>query len=244
MLGASGVLLGKFQNQWIMASSYHMCSQNVGGPCRPIMLRGSLRLLGIPFQGQEIIGYWPENDLMLFTVEFDASDEDKLVGVGQSFDFKSKLKSGSPLVAAGYTLINGFSGNLQINADSDCKILSQTGETRLIADPDSLRPDSEKKWAFAMGCDIARGDSGGPVIDKDTGKVVGLVWTAKNPTTAFARSSSNLEGLRQAHDARLWTEAAYATSSLKMSETLRRFINDPKVTDENHKSLVRALLEQ
>ncbi len=240
-LGASGILLGQFRDQWVMAAAYHMCSSNFGGMCKPFALSGDLRVLRISFQAEQVIGYWPELDLILFTVVFHPNDESKLNGVGSNFDFHSKLKSGTQLVVAGYTAITGFSGNLPLSADSDCKILSGTAESRLMKDPDTVSPDPEKKWAFAIGCDIARGDSGGPVIDSQSGKILGLVWTGKTPTSDFAKSSLNLEKLQRDHDPKVWSEVGYASSVLKIGETFKKLIKDPKAPVAQ-REIIRSIL--
>ena len=241
MLGGSGILLGEFAGKLVVASAAHICEQNFGGPCGPMYLMGSFKFLGINYRATNIIGFWPEVDLMLFTIEVDSKDKEKLITVGANFDFSSTLDQDLPLAIASYTLIKDSTGNLQLSSDSDCRILSSTSETRLITDPDQIMPDKTKRWAFAMGCDAGPGDSGGAVIDRQSGLLVGLVWTGNSSQKNTARSSDGLAKIQQENDSQLWSRVSYASPAPKIAEYLKKSLRDPSISKDK-KEIIEAVL--
>ena len=241
MLGGSGVLLGKFEDKYVVASAAHICERNYKAACPLMPLRGAFRFLDVQYRASSIIGFWPEIDLILYSIEVDPKDEIKLIGAGANFDFSAQLDRNLSLAVSGYTLIHGFSGNLQMSYDSDCRILSNTNEVRLINDPDQLRPDKIKKWAFAMGCDVGPGDSGGPVINRETGAILGLVWTGNSSQKNSAKTSEGLTKIQHDNKSQLWNSVSYSSPAPKIAEYLKKSLLDPAV-DSEKKMIIEAIL--
>lgn len=242
MLGGSGILLGKFKNKYVAATAYHTCVKAVNGKCNPFHLSSNFRVIGLRLKAESILGQWPELDLVLFTLQVNNSEEEKLLlKLGRNFAFRAAVKEGTLLTVSGYSPIENDNGFLQITQDADCRVLSKTNEFRLLNDPDSLQPDEDKKWAFAMGCDVARGDSGGPVVDKNTGDIFGLVWTGAYPANPKLQNSAVIKEVLNYFPEVVWSEFAYVVPASKILDQLTKTISD-KTTAPETKQILTELV--
>lgn len=164
-----------------------------------------------------------ESDMTLFTVQRDSLRG--MLGTGLEIDFHFSPVAGTLLVQNGFgikgrvrsrsaeRMLTRYSANVAM--DSDC----------LIVSPDNKLDYSSQhhvKNSFATGCDTARGDSGSAVIDRQTGRVVGLIW---------AQGSSNVKSSKKLRDEligtnheRVWDSMSYAISLSAEYEKLSAFI--------------------
>lgn len=215
--GATGFYLGKFAGKHVMATNNHVLPGNY---CRTTSAR--FPLLGVSGSCEELLGTWPEIDLALFTIRVSAADEAKLIPVAASFRVHDHVRAGQRLLTIGF----GSAGNPRrapvANQDSDCYAFSQNGEYRLMADPDQLSPGAHRVWSFALGCDGSHGDSGSAIVDRDTGNVLGILWTGRIPKPAEAQSSAALTRAFQEKSEKIWELLTYAVPAKKIGEHLRR----------------------
>ncbi|MGE3260870.1 MAG: serine protease [Bacteriovoracia bacterium] len=236
--GATGFYLGKFNGQFVMATNHHVFpSSSSCGSARSIRFP----LLGVTVACDQFLGTWPEIDLALFTVRVSGpADEGKLLGVAGNFRFNEDIRMGEKLLTVGFGVAGNPNGVLMANQDSDCYVFSKNGEYRLMADPDQWNPGSYRAWSFALGCDVSHGDSGSAIVDRDTGNVVGIIWTGRIPKSDRARTSSYLSDIYKTQDAAVWEELSYAVPAKKMGEFLTRLLESS--LPENHKQILRAML--
>lgn len=233
--GATGFYLGKFNGQHVMATNHHVYES--ARSC------GTVRfpLLNVTANCDQFIGSFPEIDLALFTVRVSATDEAKLLGVAGNFRFHEDIKMGEKVLTVGFGVAGNPGGALMANQDSDCIVFSKDAEYRLMADPDQWNPGSYRAWSFALGCDVSHGDSGSAIVDRDSGNVIGIIWTGRIPKSDNARKSSFLKSIYQSRDNAIWDELSYAVPAKKMGEFLGRLVESG--IPENHKQILRAMLQ-
>ena len=154
-----------------------------------------------------VIGTWADIDFALYAFEFPntyseekrKSTEANLSSSRLEFDFISDVYPGQELVTAGYGQnLNPKNSrspainfpNLMFSFDKDCKVFSPRNDflSKRAEDP----RDSSKNYnvfSFAHGCDSSHGDSGGAVMDRKTGKIVGVIWSGAANTGSNTKNS-------------------------------------------------------
>lgn len=160
------------------------------------------------------------SDLTLFSVK--NSDLKKFIGEGLEIDFTFSPVAKSPVIHAGFG--NNQKSNrtrrhvdlfdMNITADQDCVIASRDSRTLRL---------NEISHNFATGCDIAKGDSGGAIMDRQTGLVVGLIW-AISPDSGNRSTRELHEEIFGENSDYVWKHMSYAISLSRLSETLLPFL--------------------
>ena len=111
-----------------------------------------------------------------------------------------------------------------------------------MADPDELNPGSYKAWSFSHTCDISHGDSGSAMVDRNTGKPVGIVWTGRVPKNARGQNSAYLAEVLATDHAAVWAEMNYGVPATPMREHIATVIADastPAATREVLSAVIR-----
>jgi hypothetical protein len=211
--GATGFYLGKFAGAHVVATNHHVQStMSCGGRSATFPLLDGLRL-----RCERVLGTWPSIDLALFVVTALPADEAKLAEVAANFTFHEEIAHGAELITVGFGIAGNAARAMMANQDSDCRVMSKTADYGLLADPDELNPGSYKAWSFSHACDISHGDSGSAMVDRASGKPVGIVWTGRIPKSERVQSSAYLQSLGTDHPD-VWKELNYAVPATKMRE--------------------------
>lgn len=233
--GATGFFLGKFEGVYVMATNHHVYPRSCVGS------RVKFPLLNVEATCEQFYGSWPEIDLALFAVRFNnAADANKMMEVAANFQFHEDVQLGQRLLTIGFGVAGNSMRQEMANQDSDCYVFSGTGEYRLMADPDDYNPGSYRAWSFANGCDVSHGDSGSAMVDRASGKVVGIIWTGKIPKNENVQNSSYLDRLFSAQTQEIWTELSYAVPAKKMGDFLQDQMSH---FDEPTRKVISALLK-
>jgi hypothetical protein len=215
--GGTGFYIGLYNGRYVVATNHHVCPS--AGDCMGVAAR--FTTLGKAFKINRFYGTWPEVDLALFSVDVPTvADQALLDSVASPFDFDNQLKRGQELATIGYGVGGNPNRALVVNQDSDCVVFSDSGEFRLMADPDDLNPGPYKAWSFANGCDVSHGDSGSAMIDRNTGAVVGIIWTGRIPKSEKVQQSDFLANLLKSPTEDVWKELSYAVPAAKIGEFL------------------------
>lgn len=217
--GGTSFYLGKFAGRHVMATNHHVMPSD---SCRSRTAR--FRLLGVNAPCELFLGTWPEVDLALFTVRLTPADEAKLAPVAGNFQLHDDVKAGQLLLTVGFGSAGNPTGQLVAGQDADCYVFSGDGEYRQMADPDQFNPGSYRAWSFSFGCDGSHGDSGSSVVDRATGKVVGIFWTGRIPKDRGVQSSTYLTKLFQEKNEAIWEQLNYAVPAKKIGEHLQRLV--------------------
>ena len=187
----------KGKTYYIMATNKHLICRSRCDSFKFIDARkkGTLSILGFPLYeyyfkpSTYYIGFWGDIDFALYAFKLNdhlnlddhfSKEKRKSIDTNLSnsrleFDFTSDIYPGQELVTAGYgnrlNPRNAYpfktSLNLMFNFDEDCKVFSPRNEFDKV---------SARTFSFAHGCEISDGDSGSPVMDRKTGKIVGIIW--------------------------------------------------------------------
>lgn len=232
--GATGFYLGKFEGVHVMATNHHVYQSSCVGS------RVRFPILNVQATCASFFGSWPEIDLALFTVRFEnPADEAKLMEVAANFQFHEDVQAGQRLLTIGFGVAGNSMREEVANQDSDCYVFSGTGEYRLMGDPDEFNPGSYRAWSFANGCDVSHGDSGSAMVDRNTGKVMGIIWTGKIPKARSIQRSEYLSRIFADQSEEIWSELSFAVPAKKIGDFLTanmaRF-------DENTRKVIGAML--
>tara|TARA_B100001094_G_scaffold227582_1_gene222089 strand:- start:145 stop:1092 length:948 start_codon:yes stop_codon:yes gene_type:complete len=235
--GGTGFYLGKFDGEHVLATNHHVCPSSI--QCR--WTSAQFPLVNKRFSVKTFLGTWSDIDLALMTIKVDQADEDLLKTMANPFAFMQETYRGQELITVGFGGANNRSRSLVANFDSDCKVFSGSSEYRFMADPDSLNTGSYKAWSFANGCDVSHGDSGSAMVDRQSGEVVGIIWTGKIPKSDKVQDSDYLDELLEQPNEDIWTELSYAVPAEKIGEYLQLLIDDDSLRGEKA-DIVEAML--
>ena len=236
--GGTSFYLGKFAGKHMMATNHHVCPRMTSCIGKVV----HFTLFGWKFKVVKSLGSWQSVDLSL--VAIDVGDEDKelaLAKVGRNFAFSEALYLGQPLITVGYGSANNYFRRLVANQDSDCKVFSGTEEFRFLSDPDRKNPGSYQVWSFANGCDVSHGDSGSALVDRETGDVVGIIWTGKIPKDPKIRDREYVDDIFESGSDEIWTELSYGVPVAKIKERLERTLIGSKLSEED-RTVLQAIL--
>jgi hypothetical protein len=258
--------VGKFNGLYVMATNAHVVSNKINDllPERIHRLSDDPSLIctsgqtGSPtelvrfdlqkrtFECDKLIGVWPSIELSLFSIKVSAADDSFFDNIGVKLDFATPPMRGRRLIAFGYgEFMNPGESDVALmeTAGPFCKTFSRSGELRLMNDPDEHNPGPYKVWSFAVGCNVAWGDSGSPVLDKSTGKAVGVIWTARYPKGTDVKNAMALETMISNQPLEVWSQLSYASPAIKIREVLRAELKEGKLTPDTA-LIVEDMLEE
>jgi hypothetical protein len=241
LTGGTSFYLGHFAGHHVLATNHHVCPQAwqcVGRSAKfPFLGDRSFKVV-------KFFGTWSDIDLTLVAIEvadWDQNAKKELAAVAANFDFRAELYPGQALLTIGFGSGDNPRGVMVGNQDSDCKVFSGRGEYRFMGDPDAFNPGPYKAWSFANGCDVSHGDSGSAMVDRETGRIVGIIWTGKIPKSEQVQSSAWLDQLLSRGGDEIWTELSYAVPAQKIGEVLAAAA-ESGTTDAGAREVLRALL--
>lgn len=230
--------LGYFNGRHVMATNHHVCENTFD--C--VSKTAKFQMLGMEFRVKSLIGSWPEIDSAFFTIEVKTEAQAQaLARVAANYDFRGSIYPGEPLITIGHGSGNNKKGVLVANQDYDCKVFSEKDEFRFMADPDDISPAPYKAWSFANGCDVSHGDSGSAMVDRSSGKVVGIIWTGRIPKSEKIQNSKYLDQIFAQHSEEIWKELSYAVPAAKIAEHLSSLINSGKFNETDRATLTEIL---
>jgi hypothetical protein len=236
--GATGFYIGKFDGVHVMATNHHVQpTMSCSGRTVTFPLLDNLR-----FSCTRVFGSWEPIDLALFEIAVPREeDAAKLAAVASNFTFNDEIRKGTPLITIGFGIAGNPQHKMMGNQDSDCRVVSKDADYQYMADPDEINPGTYKAWSFSHTCDISHGDSGSAMVDRNTGKPVGIVWTGRIPKDPRVQNSAYLEQVFQSDGADVWTEMNYAVPATKMREHIASVIADA-ATPEATRSVLSAVI--
>lgn len=215
--GATAFVIGEKDGAVRLATNHHVIGNASG--CRNARI--SFPLLNIKnLTCDKIIGTWTDLDLTVFTIAgLSTTQRQDLLKVATDFSYNTSVRKGQKLMTIGFGIAgNPGQQNMMAEIDSDCKVYSKDGESRFIKDPDEINPGPYKTWAFAMGCDVSHGDSGSAMFDRETGAVIGLLFTGKIPKDPEAKQRTWLDDQYNTNGEGIWKELSFAVPATKIKE--------------------------
>ncbi len=238
--GATGFILGVFAGQVVVATNHHVCRS--AWSCASSTIQ--FPWLGVSAKSATFLGTWPDIDLALFTVQVSSqADLEKLAQVARNFDWNASFDRGLKLLSMGFGTAENPQRKMVAVQDDDCVVFSGKDEFRKMGDPDELNPGTYQAWSFSHGCDVSHGDSGSAMVDRETGRVVGILWTGRIPKDPRFQDSSTLDQLLRQPTEEVWTQMNYGVPAPKMVETLEK-ASQESTRPEIQRRVLRALLDQ
>ena len=266
--GATGIYLGKFNGQHIIATNAHIAGTDIDErkAFRPSVLFNK----NIWAKTVDCVGLWKDIDMALLIVRpYDVNEWDQETGQPNEASYKKAEiaiagkavnlsydmipAQDTPLINVGY----GFAGiddpkrndplvipEPKIMMDQDCQILSKTGDARFLFDPDDINPLGYAAWSMAHGCDISHGSSGSMLMDRNTGNIIGLVWTGvwtKDGEKPI--SSEEIYRISKSNDEQIWNRLNYAVPAFKIKQYFLEEIRKGAITGKKA-SLIKAIVGQ
>lgn len=206
------------------------------------------------FSCKVLIGIWPEIDFAIFEIE--NKDNFTFSNMGLDISSKQHISFGQPLAMFSYSPYNnpgyinidlpdtevqvGF--DLAYTQDEHCRSFINQSEATLLY-------DNEEKlngvWSFPIGCDIAPGDSGSPVVDEKTGLFSGIIWAGAEVRDIKAYDDKYLSSVLSGDvsleetDSFVWTQLNYAVPAHKILDVISMSLKD--MSEENKKTLKLVL---
>lgn len=171
-----------------------------------------------------------ESDMTLFSVNENQLKD--FAGKGLELDLDFSPRAGQMLMQYGFGIKSiprfrdaeqaqrAFTGNA--NIDSDCAVISPNDVLQTV-------PDMSGKLVhhnISIGCDVTGGDSGSAIVDRETGRVVALLWASGiNPRERDRISSADLwASVIGSEDPRIWKNFAFAISMKKLKPILAPYL--------------------
>lgn len=236
--GATGFYLGEFHNSHIVATNYHVCPKAYmceGKNAGFSFLKKRLRI-------KKWLGAWSEIDLALVVIDVPKTMRPLMSSIAAPFDFHGKIYQEQKLITAGFGIADNPFFNLMVNMDDDCKVFSAPEDFRFIEDPDMVSKGSYKAWSFANGCDVSHGDSGSPIMDRETGSVVGIMWTGKVPKSFKIQKPDYLASILVENSEVIWEELSYGVPATKIYQVLTDKINNEEIPEKKTRKILADLL--
>lgn len=234
--------LGVYNGEHVVATNFHVLENGRGGTiCSNSYVEGLFLDHGKPItmKCKEALGMWSDVDFALFTIKVTPEQATLLDGIGQNLAFHRGVTAGLELLTVGFGVANNPSYTMMANQDAEC--LAFSDEVRYMADPDDLNPGDYKVWSFSNGCDISHGDSGSAMFDRNTGEVLGIIWTGRIPKSSKVRDNSYLEEILKTQSEDIWKELSYAAPSTHIYKVLEQDLNSPKMPT-HHKAILAEIL--
>ncbi|MES2768277.1 MAG: serine protease [Bdellovibrionota bacterium] len=229
--------LGKFNGKHIMASNYHVIT--TADDCKNG--RAEFTMIGKIFSCAEFLGSWSDVDYSLVAIKVKPEDEAVLEGLGQNMAWDSKPYKGQKLLTIGHGFANNPSQKLVSNQDEDCMTYSEETDVRFMADPDDVNPGDYKVWSFANGCDVSHGDSGSAMVDRNTGEMVGIIWTGRIPKDKKVQDSTYLSDIYHQNSEDVWKQLSYSAPAFKIKEVLSKYLDDKELSVDTEKTIRQIL---
>lgn len=172
--------IGKHSGEYLFATNHHVLMN------QDSCVNGTSVLVQNSFMGfcKKVIVSWPDVDIALFTVTLPKLNQEKLDEFEPlEFDFSNEILFQEKLVTAGFGRFQNNESYLTYTDDEFCMQVSGVKRHKRIEAPstDSEMKEPKKTWSFMHGCEGSPGDSGAPLMSRETGKIVGLYWGGKNP---------------------------------------------------------------
>jgi len=225
----TGFFVGKYNRQYLIATSAHVL-KNIP-TCVILPVHAIFTLQNKSYNCHKIIGVWNEIDLAIFSIREKKSEKFLKNLNPMKFDFNDPYKHGSALMTMGYGTYRNTEGDLTLKESRDCMIYSPSGEFGRITQSDQNRDQkvtTKEMTVFATGCDISAGDSGSALINRQTQKVVGMVWTTTSPKPDKILTDTYLDSLisGQQDSNDVWKYFSYGVSAPTIKKRLIDWTNE------------------
>lgn len=238
----SSFYLGEFAGRHVFATNSHILPDEKS--CKGFWIRNDVMPgKNSTFQCKEVIARYPDIDLALFTsTDPDTLQAEFLKTHKLQFDFSKNIPSGTRLLTVGHGLYrlmfsrpNKNKMYPSINLSEECVLGEDTATARKISDPDAIGYDlTSSVWSIPHGCETSHGDSGSPLINAKSLRVVGINWSMGNFKPKNLEYKSMTAGQR-------WELSSMAVPAWKIREKFVEILDSGQLDDKYLRLVLTAL---
>ena len=239
--GGTAFYLGYWNGHYLMATNAHVQPEMKCASPEAWDSAARFESLEHEFACEKVFGTWKEIELSIFSISVPKEYEAFFKPLGASFAFHTPLQMNEKLFTLGFGSACNPNSALTMTTGPQCQLFSKPNDFKFMKDPDEAQTSVYATWAMAIGCNVSHGDSGSPVLDRETGKVVGILYTGKFPKPETAQDDAFLETLLKSKGEGTWTMLNYAVPSLKIGEFLEKWVKTPAL-DSDTQITLQALL--
>ncbi|MBL7544104.1 MAG: trypsin-like peptidase domain-containing protein [Bdellovibrionaceae bacterium] len=236
----SGIYLGKFNHQHILATNKHVMDSS---DCNFNSRRTVHFYGGIKGKGADCVAMFEELDLAFVSFTVAEQDEEKLKKVATNFAFDTVPTKGTKIFFFGYPSVENPLYEVMFGGDDDCRVISETGDIRFLNQPLSELLTPPKRWYFATACDMAKGDSGAALFDIDTGEAIGIVSSGHPPANVRYNSSAILNS-DLLYDPEIAWKLNLSIPAIKMKAVIQQKLSEDEFSPSIKKTLTAILNNQ
>jgi hypothetical protein len=223
--GGTAFYLGKFNGHYLMATNHHIqpnskCNNADSAEKYEAYFQSSKS----SFVCEHIYGSWKEIELSIFSISVPDEKKSLFDNLGLNFAFNANISSGEPLTTLGYGSACNDDGELTVTDGENCRVFSKKNSFKLLSDPDNENTDDYPTWSFAIGCNASHGDSGSPIVDRNTGNVIGILYTGKFPKSKNIQIDASLQKILGSDNPSVWTELNYAVPAARIKAEIQKYI--------------------
>lgn len=216
----TGFFLGEHNGDMLIATNAHVLKNIPSCTVSPVIV--DFKNVNLTYTCSKVIGIWRSIDFAILSLNTNSASRRTLLRLDPlKFDFSSDIAKNNLLMTIGYGDRTSSGSKLTLKRDDDCRVYSPTETFKRLNNPEEK--DALSVLSFAMGCDISPGDSGSPVMDRNTGDVVGIAWSTYTPKPATLRSGAYMARLRAEESEDVWNYLSYAVPASEIRQELIRW---------------------
>jgi hypothetical protein len=238
----TGFYLGKHLGHHIIATTAH-------GLVNVPSCKFSTVLIQFPmakkvYTCKELIGIWADVDYAMLALKAEPEEDEFFATLNplKLAPLSGNPLQGTPLMSMGFGSVLNNDNQLTLKEDRYCTNLSP--QFARMNNGDERIP--RKIPSFAVGCDLSPGDSGSALVDKENGRVVGMVWSIMKPKSPFVKSAAFLEDILSQSEPNVWEDFGYAVPVSSIRRSLQIWANRVEVSlpMRKRRRIVLKILDQ
>jgi hypothetical protein len=237
----TGFFLGEHNGDMLVATNAHVLKNIPSCTVSPVII--DFNSINLTYTCSKVIGIWRSIDFAIISLNTNPTSHRALSRIEPlQFDFKADILKNNLLMTIGHGDKNSSGSKLTLKRDEDCRVYSPSEQFKRLKNP--VEKDALSVLSFAMGCDIAPGDSGSPVMDRKTGKVLGIAWSTYSPKPAIVRSQAYMERLREQESEDVWEYLSYAVPASEIRQELIRWtyqVQRSRIMAKRRETILRLL---
>ncbi|EPZ51988.1 trypsin-like peptidase domain protein [Bacteriovorax sp. BAL6_X] len=211
--------LGKFEGEHLVATAAHVIDRENFNDMLFHFITGPKFSL----KAKKLIFFSDDIDFAIVSIDIEDKESVLMETVSAvKLNFDKVAEEGTLLTTIGFGFFdNERLGVARYENSNDCQIIFGDDKVKKL----------DKVFSIATGCDASGGDSGSPIVDRNTGELIGVMTRIR--TEKIGLTSKQLIEEKEENISSIWNDASFATSMKYIKRELEK--------EEN--SLIKSLLE-
>ncbi|MFG1525596.1 serine protease [Halobacteriovorax sp. RZ-3] len=211
--------LGKYEGEHLVATAAHVIDRENFNDMLFHFIAGPKFSL----KAKELIFYSDDIDFAIVSINMEDKEAILMKTVSAvKLNFDKVAEEGTPLTTVGFGFFdNEKLGLARYENSNDCQIIFGDDKVKKL----------DKVFSIATGCDASGGDSGSPIVDRNTGELIGVITRIQ--TEKIGLTSKQLIEEKEENASSIWNDGSFATSMKYIKAELEK-MNNP---------IIKSLLE-